>query len=120
MNMISDRIKHDNTQLELIEVKDRSNNILENLKYFFPHLMFYLWENPQKMALILQNADITDVKNYLANFIVNNFYENILSPNFIEENLIYVLTLLLNEEITLIHYTIRTTPISENNITSYQ
>ena len=104
MNMISDRIKHDNTQLELIEVKDRSNNILENLKYFFPHLMFYLWENPQKMALILQNADITDVKNYLANFIVNNFYENILSPNFIEENLIYVLTLLLHEEINSLLY----------------
>ena len=104
MNMISDRIKHDNTQLELIEVKDRSNNILENLKHFFPHLMFYLWENPQKMALILQNADITDVKNYLANFIVNNFYENILSPNFIEENLIYVLTLLLHEEINSLLY----------------
>ena len=104
MNMISDRIKHDNTQLELIEVKDRSNNILENLKYFFPHLMFYLWENPQKMALILQNADITDVKNYLANFIINNFYENILSPNFIEENLIYVLTLLLHEEINSLLY----------------
>ena len=94
--MISDRVKQDNTQLELIDIKDELN-ILGELKFYFPHLMFYLWENPQKMALILQNADITDVKNYLANFIVNNFYENILSPNFIEENLIYVLTLLLHE-----------------------
>ena len=56
------------------------------------------------MALILQNADIKDVKNYLADFIVNNFYENILSPNFIEENLIYVLTILLNEEINSLLY----------------
>ena len=103
MNMISDRVKHDNTQLELIDIKDESN-ILCDLKLYLPHLMNSLWENPKIMALILQNADINDVKNYLADFIVNNFYENILSPNFIEENLIYVLTLLLNEEINSLLY----------------
>ena len=103
MNMISDRVKHDNTQLELIDIKDNSN-ILGDLKLYLPHLMNALWENPKIMALILQNADINDVKDYLADFIVNNFYENILSPNFIEENLIYVLTLLLNEEINSLLY----------------
>ena len=103
MNMISDRVKHDNTQLELIDIKDNSN-ILVDLKLYLPHLMNALWENPKIMALILQNADINDVKDYLADFIVNNFYENILSPNFIEENLIYVLTLLLNEEINSLLY----------------
>jgi len=103
MNMISDRVKHDNTQLELIDIKDKSN-ILGDLKLYLPHLMNALWENPKIMALILQNADINDVKDYLADFIVNNFYENILSPNFIEENLIYVLTLLLNEEINSLLY----------------
>ena len=61
--------------------------------------MFSLWEKPNIMAFILQNADKSDIKNYLAPFIVNNFYENILSLNFIEENLIYVLTILLNNEI---------------------
>ena len=103
MNMISDRVKHDNTQLELIDIKDKSN-ILGDLKLYLPHLMNALWENPKIMALILQNADINDVKDYLADFIVNNFYENILSPNFIEENLIYVLTLLLHEEINSLLY----------------
>ena len=98
MNMISDRENQDDKQLILIDEKDEKN-ILDNLKLYLPHLMFSLWENPKIMASILQNADINDVKNYLANFIVNNFYENILSPNFIEENLIYVLTLLLNSEI---------------------
>ena len=98
MNMISDRIKHDNKQLVLIDNEDKTN-ILEDLKIYFPYLMFSLWENPKIIALILRNADINDVKNYLANFIVNNFYENILSPYFIEDNLIYVLTLLLDEEI---------------------
>ena len=103
MNMISDRVKHDNTQLELIDIKDKSN-IIGDLKLYLPYLMNALWENPKIMALILQNADINDVKDYLADFIVNNFYENILSPNFIEENLIYVLTLLLNEEINSLLY----------------
>ena len=103
MNMVSDRVKHDNTQLELIDSNDESN-IFGELKLYFPYIMFYLWENPKIMALILQNADINDVKNYLANFIVNNFYENILSPFFIEENLIYVLTLLLNDEINSLIY----------------
>ena len=101
--MISDRVKHDNTQLELIDIKDKSN-IIGDLKLYLPYLMNALWENPKIMALILQNADINDVKDYLADFIVNNFYENILSPNFIEENLIYVLTLLLNEEINSLLY----------------
>ena len=71
MNMISDRVKHDNTQLELIDIKDNSN-ILGDLKLYLPHLMNALWENPKIMALILQNADINDVKDYLADFIVNN------------------------------------------------
>ena len=98
MNMISDRIKHDNKILELIDIDDKSN-LLSDLKFYLPHFMFFLWENPKIMALILKNADINDVKNHLADFIVNNFYENILSPNFVEENLIYVLTMLLHEEI---------------------
>jgi len=103
MNMISDRIKHDNKQLILIDSEDKTN-ILEDLNIYFPYLMFSLWENPKIIALILRNADINDVKNYLANFIVNNFYENILSPYFIEDNLIYVLTLLLDEEINSLLY----------------
>ena len=98
MNMISDRVNQDKKILELVDINDESN-ILNDLKFYLPHFMFYLWENPNIMALILKNADINDVKNYLADFIVNNFYENILSSNFIEENLIYVLTLLLHGEI---------------------
>ena len=49
--------------------------------------------------MLLKNTDINEVKNHFAPLVVNNFYENIISPNFIEENLIYILTLLLEEEI---------------------
>ena len=35
----------------------------------------------------------------MAQFFVHNFYENILSSQYIEDNLIYIITALLNEEI---------------------
>ena len=95
MNMVLKRKKDDDHVLELKEDLD----LLKEYKFYFPHLLFYLWDKPKIMAFILQKAEKSDIKNYLAPLIVNNFYENILSPNFIEENLIYVLTILLNEEI---------------------
>ena len=61
--------------------------------------MDYLWENPKIIAKIIQNADIDDIKTNLSSFIANNFYENILSSYYIEDNLMYVLTLLLKDEI---------------------
>ena len=98
MNMILDREKYNDKIFELIDVETQTN-LLSDLKIIFSRLMFYLWEKPKIMALILKNAEIKDIKDYLANLVVNKFYENILSSTFIEENLIYVLTLLLNEEI---------------------
>ena len=95
MNMVSKRKKNDDIILEL---KD-DLNLLKQYKFYLSDFLFSLWEKPNIMAFILQNADKSDIKNYLAPFIVNNFYENILSLNFIEENLIYVLTILLNNEI---------------------
>ena len=93
--MISKRKKKDDIILEL---KD-DLSLLKDYKFYFPNFLFSLWEKPKIMAFILLNADKSDIKNYLAPFIMNNFYENILSQNFIEKNLIYVLTILLNNEI---------------------
>ena len=45
------------------------------------------------------NADLNDVKNNLAHLIINNIYENILSPNDKEYHLIYIMTFLLKHEI---------------------
>ena len=82
-----------------IELVEKPELLLEDLKFYFPNFLFYLWEKPDIMAFLIQKAEISDVKNYLAPLVVNNFYENILSSNFIQENLIYILTLLLHEEI---------------------
>ena len=92
-------IKHKHYEYELIDIKNEEGEILKELNIYVVKLMTYLWEQPKLIAKIISTADKTDIKEYLAPLIANNFYENILSPNYIEDNLLYVLTLLLQEEI---------------------
>ena len=61
--------------------------------------MKQLWENPKIVSFIILNSSNNDIKLNLADFFVNNFYENILSSNCIENNLLYIITLLLKDEI---------------------
>ena len=62
--------------------------------------MTYLWENPKFLANLISHSDINDIKENLSYLIVNNFYENILSSNCIEDNLMYIFALLLKQEIS--------------------
>ena len=61
--------------------------------------MKYLWEEPYLVAKIIINSSIYDVERILAPLICNNFYQNIISPYTIEENLLYVIIIVLKEEI---------------------
>ena len=61
--------------------------------------MRQLWESPKSISTILLNADKNDIKKNMANFIVNNLYDNISSLHQKDEQLIYIVTLLLKEEI---------------------
>ena len=94
--MTSER-DHPQKSKECILTKD--NDYLKELNNYLPNLLTYLWENPKLVSIVLSNSDIKDIKDNLAPLIVNNFYENILSSNYIEDNLMYVLGLLLKEEI---------------------
>lgn len=96
MNLLAKMTKSEKKKYELVKDKEQ---FLHDLYNYFPNLMNCLWDNPYIVSLILKNAEIKDIENHLAPLFVNNFYENILSSYFIEENLIYVLTLLLKEEI---------------------
>ena len=80
-------------------VLSENNNELKDLNNYLPNLLTYLWENPKVVAMLLSNSNIRDIKENLASLIVNNFYENILSSNYIEDNLMYVFALMLKEEI---------------------
>ena len=58
-----------------------------------------LWDNPLLIANILINSNSLDVKLFLAPLITNNFYSNILSNNHVEDQLLYILSILLENEI---------------------
>ena len=75
---------------------------LGNLNNYVPNFFTFLWENPKFLAEILLNSEFQDVKEHLAPFISNNFYENILSFNDTEDYLMYVICILLKDEISKI------------------
>ena len=58
-----------------------------------------LWKDPKTVATLLINSDKNDVKENLAPLFADNFYENILSSSYIEDNLMYMISLLLKDEI---------------------
>ena len=66
-------------------------NVIKYLKY--------LWEEPKLVAILLLKSDNKDVKEYLAPFLYNYFYNNILSPYTVEDNLLYIISIMLDDEI---------------------
>ena len=96
MNRISEKTGKDDRKFELVE---EEGEMLRDLNTYIPKLMNYLWENPKIVAQIIQKAEIKDVEDHLAPLFSNNFYENILSSSYIEYNLMYLLTILLDGEI---------------------
>ena len=96
MNRISEKTGKDNRKFELVE---EEGEMLRDLKTYIPKLMNYLWEQPKIVAQIIQKTEIKDVEEHLAPLFSNNFYENILSSSYIEYNLMYLLTILLDGEI---------------------
>ncbi len=91
-------------QYILVDPATQKQN-LRDLNNYIPKFLFYLWDDPKLMVKVLQNTNIKDIKNHLAPLIANNFYENILSVNYIEENYLYILCLLLKDEIESLNST---------------
>ena len=56
-------------------------------------------ELSRSMYHILLNSDLEVIQKDLAPFIVNNFYCNHLSGNYMENNLLYIITMMLKDEI---------------------
>ena len=69
------------------------------LKIFIPKLIEALWSYPEAIFYILKNCGDNDFRDNLANFIVNKFYSNKLSSNYLENNLLYVFTMMFKDEI---------------------
>ena len=83
----------------LIDNNDEKSKFFGDTNVYITNLLKQLWENPKIVSIILLNSSKDDIKNNLGDFFVNNFYENILSTNCFENNLLYLITLLLKDEV---------------------
>ncbi len=90
-----DKIKEDCNKVYKLD----DNNNLGDLMSYIPNLIKFLWNEPKLIYKLLLSASYKDMKDSLSDLFCNNFYENILSPNYIEHNLLHLITLLLKEEI---------------------
>ena len=96
--MISERIKKDE-MFKLVTDQEQQNKILGDINIYVPKFMNQLWKNPKSIATILLKADRNDIKSNLANFVVHNLYDFITSQSHKDEQLIYIIALLLKEEL---------------------
>ena len=104
--------KHKNEKfVNKFELIEQNNENLKDLNNYIPKLLTYLWEDPKIMSNLLLNSDIKDIKKIIGPLLANNFYENILSFNYLQENFMFVLTLLCKEEISNLS--------SSNNLNSF-
>ena len=55
-----------------------------------------LWNYPEAIFYILKNSE---EQNKLADFFMNNFFNNYMSGNNLENNLLYLIAMILKEEI---------------------
>jgi len=97
--MIAEKQNLDNRKFELVSNLDEQQTFFKDIYTYMPKLMEFLWNDPKTISKLLINSNIEDVRKNLAPFFVNNFYENILSSVYIEDNLMYLISLLLMEEI---------------------
>lgn len=105
-NYYSSKIELDNLTIQKITEESKiysfvgnNSDYLGELNIKIPKLLNSLWEEPKLVALLLCNSDNINVKEVLAPLFCNNFYQNILSPYTVEENLLYIIYLMLKDEI---------------------
>ena len=85
---------------------ERKNFLLltDDQKYFggldkkIKKFLLELWEQPKFVANLIINSKIEEIKDF-SPFIMDNFYQNFLSSKNLENNLLYVLFILLKNEI---------------------
>ena len=99
-NMLSERFKNENnvTYKLITEDKEISQN-LKSLAIYTPVFLRDIWQNPKSISTILLNADKNELKNNLAHFCVHNLYDDISSLNHYDQQLIYIFSLLLKNEV---------------------
>ena len=97
--MFLQRQKNEERKFELVHDKKEKDEIFGEINTYIKSIFETLWVQPKMVGNILLNANNKDIKDHLAHFFTNNFYENILSNKNKEEQLLYIITFLLKKEI---------------------
>ena len=97
--MSSNRLKKIDMVYNLITDEEDTIAILDNLNTYIPGFMDELWKSPKSVATILLYTDKDSIRKNLASFVVNKLYYNIFSVNHKDDQLIYIISLLLKNEI---------------------
>ena len=98
-SFISEKFKNEYISNKLIADKLEFNKYFDSLSIYIPYFIHQLWENPKSISIMLLNAEKDDIKKNLVNFIVHNLYDNISSLHNKDQQLIYIITILLQNEI---------------------
>ena len=72
-------------------------------KVFITGFLKGLWGYPEVVYHILKQSDKKTIESNLGPFIVNNFYCNYLSGNYLENNLLYIISMMLKDEISALY-----------------
>ncbi len=99
LNLISLKQDKEKYKYVLLDKTDDQEKFFGDIYTYVPLFMCHLWENPKIVAKLLINSKKEDLKSNIAPLIVNNFYENILSSSYIEDYLLYVIGIVLKDEI---------------------
>ena len=97
MNILIELNHYNNRDIKII-----LENNLDGLginKIFIQKFFVILWKNPKLIYKLLKNSEVKDIKDNLAAFFVDNFFNNYLSGNYVENNLLYIFTLMIKDEV---------------------
>ena len=98
-NMILKKLNKNDIIYNLVLDDDEKNKLLFSIYTYIPDFFKELWKSPKSVATILLNTDNDNIKNNIASFVVNKLYYNIFSVNHKDDQLLYIIALLLKNEI---------------------
>ena len=98
--MMMQRLKNEERKYELVQPQLNRDKTFGELINYLKYMFEYLWKNPYIVSEILSYSNISDIRNYLAHFFTINFYENNLTNNSSEGQLLFIITLQLKKELS--------------------
>ena len=74
-------------------------DLLEINKVYINIFLTFLWNHPEAVFCLLKNINKPIISKHLSHFLVNHFYKNYMNNNPIDNNLLYLITMMLKDEI---------------------